>query len=137
MPQSGIKNQKMKNKIVKGMTVTLFLTLITSFVAYRSGYLGRLKSSNSVSPNGNVLNNQTDTIPKNDSLKKLEIISSSKVLILREHSLEISDSSKVKIDSSTKIDPMIYSSKSGIILKPEDLKKIKQDSIAIDSLKKQ
>ena len=127
----------MKNKIVKGITVTLFSILIISFVAYRSGYLGGLKSTYSGRPNGSVLNNQRDTIPKNDSLKRLEMMSSSKVLILRDHSLEISDSSKVKIDSSIKIDPLIYSSKSGIIFKPEDLNKIKQDSTAIDSLKKQ
>ena len=126
----------MKNKIVKGITVTLFLTLITSFVAYRSGFLDGLKSTYSVRPNGSVLKSQTDTISKNDSLKKLEIMSSSKVLILRDHHLEISDSSKVKIDSSVKMDPLMYSSKSGIILKPEDFKKIKQDSTVIDSLKK-
>ena len=126
----------MKNKIVKGITVTLFLTLITSFVAYRSGFLDGLKSTYSVRPNGSVLKSQTDTIPKNDSLKKLEKMSSSKVLILRAHHLEFSDSSKVKIDSSVKMDPLMYSSKSGIILKPEDFKKIKQDSTVIDSLKK-
>lgn len=127
----------MKNKIVKGITVSLFLNLIISFVAYRSGYLGGIRSTYSGSPNGSVLNNQIDTIPNSDSLKRMEMMSSSKVLILKDHHLKKGDSSKVKIDSSIKIDPLIYSSKSGIILKPKDLKKIKQDSTVIDSLKKQ
>lgn len=115
----------------------MFSTLLITFVAYRSGYLGGLKSTYPVSPNGSALNNQTDTIPKNDSIKRIEMMSSSKVLILRDHPLQVNDSNKVKIDSTIKIDPLIYSSKSGIILKPEDLKKIKQDSTLIDSLKKQ
>lgn len=127
----------MKRKIIKGMTITMFSTLIISFVAYRSGYLGGLKSTYPFSPNGSALNNQADTIPTKDSTKRIEMISSSKFLILRDHPTQISDSSKVKIDSTIKIDPLIYSSKSGIILKPEDLKAIKKDSTQIDSLKKQ
>ena len=126
----------MKSKIIKGITITIFSTLIISFVAYRSGYLGGLKSIYPVSSNGSALNDQTDTIPINDSLKRSEMMSSSKVLILREYPPQISDSNKVKIDSIVnKIDPLIYSSKSGIILKPEDLKIIKLDSTEIDSLK--
>lgn len=127
----------MKNKIVKGITVTLFSTLIISFVAYRSGYLGGLKSAYSGSPNGSALNSQTDTIPENDSLKRLEVMSSSKDLMFSDSVLKIIESNVIKIDSSLNIDHLIYSSKSGIIWKPEDLKKIKQDSTVIDSLKKQ
>ncbi len=127
----------MKSKIVKGGTVTLFMSLIIVFVAYRSGYLGGLKSTYSVSPNGSALHNQTDTISKKDSLQRMQMMSSSKVLILRDHSILLGDSSKVKTDSSSKMPPLMYSSKAGIILKREDLKKIKQDSTVVDSLKKQ
>jgi hypothetical protein len=126
----------MKSKIIKGITLTMFSVLIISFVAFRSGYLGGLKSTYPVSPNGRALNNQTDTIPINDSLKKIEMMSSSKVLILRDHLIQNNDSNTTLIDSTTKIDPLIYSSKSGIILKPEDFKKTTIDSIVADSLKK-
>ena len=126
----------MKNKTIKGITLTMFLTLIISFVAYRSGYFGGLRSTYSISPNGGALNTQTDTIPKIDSLKWLEMMSSSKVLILKDHPFRINDTSLMKIDSNFKVDPLIYSTKSGIILKPEDLKKHRIDSTKIDSLKK-
>jgi hypothetical protein len=127
----------MNSKIIKGITITMFSVLIISFVAYRSGYLGGLKSSYPVSPNGSALNNQTDSIPENDSLIRIEMMSSSKVLILRDHMIQNNDSNTTIIDSTTKIDPLIYSSKSGIILKAEDFKKILLDSIVTDSLKKQ
>lgn len=126
----------MKSKIIKGITITLFSTLIISFVAYRSGYLGGLKSTSSVSPNGNSLNNQTDTIPKNDSLKRIQMMSSSKVLILSDRPIQNNDSNTAHLDSTIIIDPLIYSSKSGIIVTPEDFKKIKIDSVVNDSLKK-
>ena len=65
-------------------------------------------------------------------------MSSSKVLILRDHSVQLKDSNNsIKSDSTLKINPLIYSSKSGMILKPEDFKKIKADTIVSDSLKKQ
>ncbi len=127
----------MKSEIIKGITIIMFSTLIISFVAYRSGYLGGLKSTYQVSPNGSALNNQTDTLSITDSIKRIEMMSSSKVVIILDHSFEVTDSNNVKIDSTIKIDPLIYSSKSGIILEPEDLKIIKQDSTEIDSLKKQ
>ena len=120
----------MKRKIIKGITLTLFLTLIGSFVAYRSGYFGGMKSTYPVSPNGSALNNQLDTIPQKDSTKRIEIMPSSKVMILKEPTLRVKDTSK------TKTTPLIHSSKSGIIMKQGDLKTIKADSIVIDSLKK-
>lgn len=126
----------MKNKIIKGITLTLFSTLIIGFVTYRSGFLGGQKSTYSGSPNGSALNNQTDTIPKIDSLKKIEMMSSSKVLILRDFSIQLNDSNKPKSDTPEKINPLIYSSKSGIIFKPTDINKTGSVLIISDSLKK-
>jgi hypothetical protein len=125
----------MKNIIVKGITLILFSTLIIGFVAYRSGYFGGQKSSYSISPNGGALNNQTDTIPKTDSLKVLKMMSSSKSIILLDHLIQPKDSSKYKLqlDSVSRIKKIMYSSKSGIIFKSQDFK---IDSIKTDSLKK-
>lgn len=128
----------MKSIIIKGITIIVFLTLIISFVTFRLGYFDGLKSKNLISPDGSTLNNLLDTIHKSDSLKRVEIMSSSKAIIIRDHTkIQNDDSAKVKIDSTFKIDPILYSSKSGIILKPIDLNKIKQDSSGNDSLKKQ
>ncbi|MCX2745320.1 hypothetical protein OO013_15690 [Mangrovivirga sp. M17] len=124
----------MKSSIIKGITLLMFSSLIISFVAYKSGYLGGLKSTYQVSPNGSALNNQTGTVPGDDSLKRIEMMSSSKVLILRDHTIQTNDTNAVQTDSTKKINPLIYSSKSGIILKPEDYKKLKKDSILIDTL---
>ncbi len=131
----------MKNKIIQGITLTVFSALIISFVAFRSGYFGGLKSTYPVSPNGSALNNQTDA--KNDSTENMEMIPSSKVIILRDHPvpIELDDSNDVKevdpdvkIDSSVMINPIIHSSKSGIILNPRDLESMKQDTVETDSL---
>lgn len=89
----------MKSKVIKGITITMFSVLIISFVAYRSGYLGELQSTQPVSPNGSALSNQRDNIPKKDSLKKIEMMSSSKVLILRDQLIHNSDSNTTLIDS--------------------------------------
>lgn len=93
------------------------------FVAYKSGYIREKKSAYLVSSNGSALNNQADTIPKADSIKRVEMMPSSR------------DSNSVGSNSPLKVSPLIYSSKSGIILKPEDLTKTALDSIVADSLK--
>ncbi len=123
----------MKNTI-KGITLTLFSTLILMFVAYRSGYFGGMKSSFSASPNGSALYNQVDTIPKGDTLNKIELISASKEMIIIDPAT-FADSSKAKPDTDLKIHHLIHSSKVGIILKPEDLRKVKPDSTIIDTSK--
>lgn len=124
----------MKDKIIKGTTLLLFVSLVAGFIAYRSGRTFSIQ----VGPDRSVPNNQSDTIPKADSLKRLEIIPSSKALILREHWLQLNDSVKqVESDSSLNSTPMIHSSKSGIILKPEDFKKMGSDTIRKDSIKQE
>ena len=133
----------MNRKIIQGISITMFLTRIISFVAYRSGYLGGMKSTYSASPNGSVINNPIDTIPQHDSLKIIKstpepmIMPSSKVMIIKDPLILKNDSNIMKLDSSLKLDPLMFSTKSGIILKPEDLKQLKKDSSVIDTLKKQ
>ncbi|NQY08071.1 MAG: hypothetical protein HRT71_00960 [Flavobacteriales bacterium] len=67
----------MRNIIVKGLTLALFFSLITGFVAYRAGYWGANGFSFPMSPNGSALN-QTSS----DSAVHQTRIASSKVLIL-------------------------------------------------------
>ncbi|MDC8003656.1 hypothetical protein POV27_06305 [Aureisphaera galaxeae] len=126
----------MKNKIIKVATLTLFSSLIIGFVAFQSGYFGGKKSSVSGSPNGSTLINQADTIQKVDSIKwkKSFLISSSKSFVIHDPLKGLEDSTK--LDSSLQIDPLIYSSKSGIIVTPEDLKKMVKDSLEQDSIKR-
>lgn len=126
----------MKRKIIKGLTIILFSTLITSFVAYRSGFFGGLKLSYSVSPNGSALKTQNDSIKKKDSIKKVSLMPSSKVLIIKDYTIQVGDTVRIETDTSSKIKPLIFSTKSAIILKPDDLTKTLKDSTLIDSLKK-
>jgi len=96
----------MKNIIIKGITLTTFLILIVSFIAYKSGYFSDSKSSNEVSPNKSYLNNQTG----NTFLKK------------RPDTISI---------EGFKYDHNIGSSKTFRPFKPEDIKVIskKPDSL--------
>ena len=83
----------MTSKLVKGLTLTLFATLIIAFIGYRSGWFKDNSNPNLSSNNDKASQEMTDTIKDKDSIKKVEIMSSSKVLILREHSVErLSDS---------------------------------------------
>lgn len=127
----------MKSQIIKGLTLILFSSLIIAFVAFRSGFFGGNKSTLLESPNGSTLNNQIDSVPRTDSLKTIQMMSSSKVLILRDHSVQVEDSIRLKPDSSNKVNPHIYSSKSGIILNSKDLNYIIPDSTVADSLTKE
>lgn len=127
----------MKNQIIKGFTLVFFSSLIVGFVAFRSGFWGGNKSTHPGSPNGSVLVTPTDSLPASDSLRTIHMMSSSKVLILRDHSVQAVDSPRIEIDSSITINPLMHSSKSGFILNPEDMDKLKPDSTATDSLKNQ
>lgn len=124
----------MQKIILKGSTLLLFFSLITGFVVFRSGFFGDSKTSYPSSPNGSALNHQKDTIIQ-------EMMHSSKTLIIRDLSLpDKSDSNRTNIDSlftdsTFKINPLIYSSKSAIIMEPEDLKLFRFDSLKIDTSK--
>tara|TARA_B100000401_G_C52640039_1_gene640260 strand:- start:397 stop:777 length:381 start_codon:yes stop_codon:yes gene_type:complete len=124
----------MQKIILKGSTLLLFFSLVTGFVVFRSGFFGDSKTSYPSSPNGSALNNQTDTIIQ-------EMMHSSKTLIIRDFSPPgKSDSNRINIDSlladsTFKINPLIYSSKSAIIMEPEDLKLFRFDSLKIDTSK--
>ena len=131
----------MQKNILKGSTLLLFFSLIIVFVTFRSGFFGDSNTSYPSSPNGSALNNQTDSITQIESMEDIEMMHSSKVLIIRELSLpDKSDSSRINIDSliadsTFKINPLIYSSKSAIIMEPQDLKLFKFDSLKIDTPK--
>ncbi|MBI1287776.1 MAG: hypothetical protein GC178_09375 [Flavobacteriales bacterium] len=126
----------MKSNIIKGITLFLFSTLIIAFVAYRSGYFGGPRTSHPVSPNGSALSNHADTFPKAETPGGIQMLSSSKVIILTDHASQTKDSNGVKLDSTFMIDPMMVSSKSGYVFKAEDMRKLKLDSVLMDSLNK-
>ena len=125
----------MKKKILKAGTLILFSSLIFGFICFRSGFFGNSKTSYPSSPNGSALNNQAD------SLSKIEMIHSSKALIIRDLSLpDKSDSNRINIDSlitdsTFKINPLIFSTKSAIIMEPQDLKLFRFDSLETDTPK--
>ena len=131
----------MQKNILKGSTLLLFFSLIIVFVTFRSGFFSDLKTSYPSSPNGSALNNQTDSIIQIESIENIEMMHSSKSLIIRDFSLpDKSDSGRISIDSliadsTFKINPLIYSSKSAIIMEPQDLKIFKFDSLKIDTSK--
>lgn len=104
----------MNNRFIKTTTLILFAVLIGGFVACRSGFSFGKKSKET---NANT----------QDTIKPM--ISSSKVLILTDFQ---KDSIKNKKDSVPKFDPAIYSTKSGMIIRPEDLKKIENDTLNND-----
>jgi len=111
----------MKDKIIKGTTLLLFASLIAGFVAYRSGYFGGGKSAYSISPNRSALNNQLDTISKNDSLKRTELMYSSKSLIIKDNPIQSADSLTISdLDSLLKRKLLMSTSKSGTIFDPKD-----------------
>lgn len=115
----------------------MFSFLIVAFVLYKSGYFDGSRPIYPSSPNGSALIDQVDTIPNIDSLNRIKMMSSSKVLILKEHSFRTDETPKTITDSTLKEAPLIYGSKSAIILYPKDVKKMKIDSIMNDSLKKE
>ncbi|WP_299626697.1 hypothetical protein [uncultured Tenacibaculum sp.] len=122
----------MKNKIIKSITLIVFSTLIISFIAYRAGYLNDIIFNSSTNlPEEESSENST----QNDSAKKIEFMSSSKTIIMQDHPILSKDSTKMKMDSIV-MQSFISSSKSGLILKPKDLKKTTPDAIVTDSLKK-
>ena len=139
----------MKDIIIKSSTLMLFVSLLVGFVSYRSGYWGGTKSSYPVSPNGSALNNQVDTLP-NVKIDDKQILPSSKVLILKEHSTPQNDTNnqtktqaqtqtqtqtKKDTNATLKTNPFMYSSKSGAIFELKDLEIPSIDTTKQDSLK--
>ncbi|NRD20467.1 hypothetical protein HNV08_10450 [Winogradskyella eckloniae] len=110
----------MKKSFIKMFTIILFISLIVSFICYRSGYFDKSEESNK-----NEISNS------NDSIVKIETISSSKSLILIDHYKKKDTTSK---DTLINIKPLIYSSKSGVIFSTKDLILLNKDSISIDSM---
>jgi len=129
----------MKKTIIKGATLVLFISLVGSFVLYRSGIFGNGTTSYSMSPNGSVINSSTDeTETTADSIKKNPtIISSSKVMIIKDPILPSKDATKDSSRTNFKIrdKEFIPSSKSARMLDAEDVIEIFQDSLRTDSLK--
>jgi len=131
----------MKKKILKAGTLILFSSLIFGFVCFRSGFFGNSKTSYSSSPNGSALNNQADSLSKIDNTEKIEMIHSSKALIIKDLPLpDKNDSNRINIDSlitdsTFKINPLIFSTKSAIIMEPQDLKLFRLDSLETDTPK--
>ena len=131
----------MKKTVIKAATLVLFISLVGSFVLYRSGIFGNGTTSYSMSPNGSVINSSTDeTETTADSItKNPTIISSSKVMIIKDPILPIKDTTKTSAGESyilkNKDKIIISSSKSGRMLDADDVVQIFQDSLRTDSLK--
>ena len=122
----------MEKKLLKGITLIVFVSLISVFVAYKSGYVGQKEPPFFLSPNGSTITNtkaDSDSLSINYSISEERLLMpSSKVLILSEHK-EIVDTTKTKLDTinSERTKTIMGSSKSGIIfeLEPE----LKKDTI--------
>lgn len=127
------------SKLVKGLTLLIFVVLITLFLLYRTGkfdtYLTNSESFLQAIPTSS---NQSDTSkPKMDSSQKL-MMSSSKVLILTDKRTRFSDSIKNTLKSDTfrlKEQVIMSSSKSAIIFKPPTANKRNLDSLKLDTAK--
>jgi len=110
----------MQKIILKGSTLLIFFSLIADFVVFRSGFFGDPKTSYPSSPKGSALNHQTDTIIQ-------EMMHSSKTPIIRDLSLpKKSDSNRTNVDSlfadsTFRINPLICSIKSAIMMRPSFL----------------
>ena len=128
----------MKN-ILKGATLALFISLVGSFVLYRSGVFGDRTTSYSMSPNGSVINSSTSpTEPATDSIAKQPfIMSSSKVIIIKDPIVPLKDTAKASNGSNFIIRSkgLMSGSKSGRMLDSDDMVKIFKDSLQVDSLK--
>ncbi len=120
----------MKNsKIIKILTLTSSLTLVTLFITYRGGYFDNLlyseNSNMQISPNGGAISeSKKDTSQiKKDSIRKAKLkMSSSKSLIIIDDMKLKPDSITTKTETlNTKIMESIRmsSSKSGIIFRPK------------------
>lgn len=94
-------------KLIKGLTLLSFITLISGFVAYRSGAFDQPK----VAGSKNIMFADTPPIKK-------EMMSSSKSMIL----MSPKNSTITPKDTSKKKEIM-HSSKSGKIVEPIDFKK--------------
>ncbi|PKL81058.1 MAG: hypothetical protein CVV25_01075 [Ignavibacteriae bacterium HGW-Ignavibacteriae-4] len=133
----------MKQIIIKSATIILFLSLITIFIAFRSGYFGGKKSSVPVSPNGSALNNQTKNSQR-DTIKKNNIIKISKANIAKEESqflknriVKAYETAQYKVSDSTNrnnVDPGISSSKSLILSTPSKLRQLIEDAKYTDTI---
>ena len=82
----------MKNRIIKGTTLTLFISLIIGFIIYKTNL-----SSTSKNVDLNSSTNKKDSITNTDSLSHKVFLPSSKVIINEEFWAKIKDS--IKIDS--------------------------------------
>ncbi|MEO0626036.1 MAG: hypothetical protein AAFY91_03545 [Bacteroidota bacterium] len=101
----------MRDRLVKGGTLLLFSALVISFVLYSAGcfYGSAIDESATAGSNANP-----------DSTGGRQLMPSSKVLILDDNLRPNPTGDQSTTDSFTRPD-MIYSSKSGIIFKPEDM----------------
>ncbi|MCH2034096.1 MAG: hypothetical protein MK202_11360 [Tenacibaculum sp.] len=125
----------MKSNIIKGLTITLFCSLIIAFVVYKAGYFTEHISSGSTISNPSNDKIQLDSTKGIDSLKKLHLLSSSKSLTLVNPKVKQSTTSKAEMDSIVDA-ALLSSSKSGIIFKRNDFQKSKKDTTVTDSIKR-
>lgn len=124
------------SKFRKGLTILSSLTLMICFLLYRTGKFDKYFTNKNItiqsSPNGGAANSSyIDTsIKKKDSADKL-LLSSSKSIILTDQRQTRLDSLKSLFkDSLTEQERLLlYSSKSGIIFKPDETVHIRPDSL--------
>ena len=133
----------MKNPILKGFTLTVFISLITIFIMYRSGYLNIGSASpiknHHYDPNGSVIQTNDSTTHIIQDTHQPILIPSSKSIIIHKPNdqkevnpflfhisdslikLQLEDSSEIKIEKPVRknVQPQyIPSTKSGRIYEP-------------------
>ncbi len=128
----------MKNNFIKAITLTSFALLLGLFVTYRSGFFGPKSEAVAMSPNGSVITSASkDSTQVKDSIKpQTTIISSSKSIIVRDFNIKDDPSQKDSMIDYFKRKGIIFSgSKSGPVIKYEDIAKIVRDTVTVDTLK--
>jgi hypothetical protein len=139
-----------KKTIYKSIALANFVVLLTAFLLFRNGSFDKFFYGKSdlklTSPNGGtpVKTAKDSAIKKTDSIQK-QRLSSSKSLVIIDNIKLNTDTVKPKADSiknnfTGKEKPLMYSSKSGIIVDPKMVQKITlPDSVKLNNkkLKKQ
>lgn len=120
----------MKNKILKTLTILVFLALITGFVAYRSG---KISNPVGLSPNGGNITLTKENPKDSPAIKQRTMMSSSKSVIMTD--LKFDSTKQYTKEDSQRIKrfQIMSSSKSLILTEP----KLNFDSIKIQQLKQQ
>lgn len=120
--------------LLKVLTLCFFFSCIGCFVWYKSDPEIAEKLVMELNPNGGPLSFKKRKDSKQDTVKKAYLIPSSKSMIISSRSDLTADSVSFQKPDSTKM--LMFSTKSGYILKPQDVKPLLADTIKPETSKK-